>query len=386
MQKNPESRVPGISPLAEAIIDLEAIRHNVRQFRAAVPDKQILAVVKADGFGHGVSQVAQACLDAGATWLGVATPREAIELREAGFLSPILSWLPLLPFASENDYRLLVEQEIDLSVIHIDELDRLALAAAESGKTARVHLKIDTGIHRSGCDLSNWPALCEHAAALERSGALKVIGIWSHLYHGLEADCGLGNQEQSERLVAALGVAREHGLAPEQVHLANSAGTIRLPELGFTMVRVGAGIYGIYREDVNLRYAMTLRSKISALHQINIGEGVGYDHVWQASRPTRLGLVPLGFADGIPRDIQGAEMLVSDAEGNSFRVPLVGRVSMDQCVVDLTDTTAELGAEVLVFGEGTRGEPTADDWAIWANTNQHDIFCGVGKRVQRTYR
>lgn len=369
--------------MAEAVVDLGAIRHNVQQFRKAVPAQEILAVVKADGFGHGVVEVSQAALEAGATWLGVATPREAIELREAGFTAPILSWLPLLAFATEHDYRTLIAQNIDVSAIEPEELRRLAAAAGDS--PARVHLKIDTGIHRSGCDLERWPELCQTAAQLEEAGSIRVVGIWSHLYHGLEHDGGVGNRQQTERLLDALAIAKTAGLTPEHLHLANSAGSIRLPEVGNTMVRVGAGLYGIYRDDLNLRFAMTVRTKIVALHHIDAGEGVGYDHIWIAQRPSRIGLIPLGFADGIPRDIQGAQVSVISADGSVMRVPVVGRVSMDQTIIDLTESTAELGSAVLVFGEGTHGEPTAEEWAAWANTNEHDIFCGVGKRVQRKY-
>jgi alanine racemase len=375
-----------LGSLAAAWIDLEAIAANVRVLANAARGTSLMAVVKADAFGHGALPVARTALASGASWLGVARIEEAVALREAHLEAPILAWLlepRLVPAA--------LARRIDVSASSTADLQCIARAAETAGRRARVHLKLDTGLHRAGVPPSDWRAVIRHAARLESTRLLRVVGVWSHLSHG---DV-VGHPEiarQQERFADGLALARRIGVRPEVTHLTNTGALLQQGALGGTLVRAGAGVYGIdvFRGALGpcpLRPALTLTTHVVAVREISAGEGVGYGHSWVADRPTRLALVSLGYADGLPRGAVGSRMLL---HGRS--VPVVGRISMDQAILAAGDAPVAVGDPVVVFGPGWQERapmadptPTLEDWARWAGTIPHDVLTGIGARVKRRY-
>ena len=360
----------GCVGLAEAVVDLSVVRDNVQTLHKRLrPGTEIMAVVKADAFSHGAVQVARAAIEAGATWLGVARANEALELRAAGLTEPIMIWLY---DASE----LLLLSDIDVSVSTVAELHQ----AVSAPNVTNVHLKLDTGMHRGGSTPDQWVELTRAAAYYEALGAVTVRGIWSHLSHGDELDA-THSKKQLQLLRTGVALARRAGLNPEVVHLANSSGAVTLDAPDCNLVRIGAGLYGIDEVGIGLRPPMRLVSKVAQVRRISAGEGVGYGYDFVATEDTTLALIPLGYADGIPRIAGGqASVLV-----RGVRMPVVGRITMDQFVVDAGDVPLEPGTPVTVFGDGSSGEPTAADWAAWAQTIPHEIYCGLGSRVPLRY-
>ncbi len=364
-------------PRAEVVVDLAALRHNVALLasRAAVSGAATMAVVKADGYGHGAVPVARAALQAGATWLGACSLGEALALREAGLTAPILAWLDL----PSTDFAPGVAADVDLAASSRAELARIADAARRTGKRARVHLKIDTGLSRNGCPAADWPALVKEAAG---EPDVEVVAIWSHLACADEPGHPSIDQ-QAERFAAAYEIARDAGLKPLR-HLANSAATLNRPDLHFDLVRPGIAIYGLNPnpEPEDLRPVMTFRSSVVLTKRIRAGESVSYGHTWTAQRDTTLALVPTGYADGVPRTLSGR----MDVWLHGKRRPVAGRVCMDQLVVDCGDDEPPLGAEVVLFGDGARGEPTAREWADKIGTIDYEIVTGMYRpRIRRRY-
>lgn len=366
------------SPRAEAVVDLDAVRHNVGLLagRAAASGAATMAVVKADGYGHGAVPVARAALSAGATWLGACSLDEALALRAAGIDVPLLSWLD----TADVDFAPGIAADVDLSASSQHELARIAAAAGRVGKRARVHLKIDTGLCRNGCAEADWPALVKQAAATPE---VDVVAVWSHFACADE----LGHPSiasQGERFDAAYQLAREQGLDPLR-HLANSAATLTRPEFHFDLVRVGIAMYGLnpVPTDDDLRPAMTFRSSVALVKRVRAGESVSYGQTWTTPKDTTLALVPAGYADGVPRTLSGRMSVWLDGR----RRPVVGRVCMDQLVVDCGDHEPAPGAEVVLFGPGALGEPTAREWADTLGTIDYEIVTGMYRpRVRRTYR
>lgn len=367
-----------VPPLAEALVDLDAIAHNTRLL-AGLTRAKLLAVVKADAFGHGFLPVARTALAAGARWLGVTSRAEALALRAAGIGAPVLSWL----HAEDEDFAPVVAAGIDLSAASTGHLRGIAAGAARAGARADVHLKVDTGLSRNGATDGDWPELVRLARRFEAAGRIRVRGIWSHLAGG-ELAGDPRDTAALRRFGRALASARAAGLSPDVVHLANSAGLVGLPETHFDLVRVGIALYGsepLPDRTAGLRPAMTLRSRIILTKQVPAGTGISYGHDYTAATGTTLALVPIGYADGIPRATAGqAEVWIGGR-----RCPVAGRVTMDQIVVDVGDLPVRTGDEVLLFGCGDLGEPTVADWARWAGTNPHEIFTGIGARVARRY-
>lgn len=361
--------------LAWAHVDHDAIAQNVRTLarRAGVP---LMAVVKADAFGHGAAPVARTCLAAGADALGVTRIGEALALRAAGLTAPILAWLFDIHQAG-----VAVAAGVELSVTRVEQLDAVVSLAASPGcgrPLPRVHLELDTGMNRAGCPGEHWAALTRRAAHLSDTGRLIVAGVWSHLSHGGDPQA-IATHRQLLMYRVGLDLARAAGLRGFTAHLANTAAVQSNPALTrHGMVRVGAGLYGI---GPGLRPAMTVRSRLVQTRRAAAGRGVGYDHHYRTARTTRLGLVPLGYADGIPRAVEGRAALWVAGR----RVPVVGRISMDQVVVDLGDGPGAVGDEVTVFGPGEHGEPSVADWATWADTIEHEIYTGLGERIERRH-
>lgn len=365
----------GAGPRLE--VDLAAVAANTRLF-ATRTAAELMAVVKADGFGHGAADVARTALAYGATSLGVTSVDEALDLRAAGLTAPVLSWLNPVDAA----YADALAAEVELAVGSRDHLDAV-LAAQRSGphqRSARVHLHLDTGMARDGAEPSAWAALCRAARRAERAGLVRVVGVMGHL--GCADDprdeCNvLGRRRFSWGVEAA----RAAGLRPAQRHLAATAATLLDVRSHHTMVRVGAGLVGIDPTGTTtLRPGLTLTAPVVSVRRVRSGAGVGYGHTWTAPAATNLALLPLGYADGLPRVASGrAEVWL-----RGRRRPLVGRFSMDQVVVDLGDDHAEPGDTATVLGPGDAGEPTVAEWAAWSDTLPHEVVTGIGPRVRRT--
>ncbi|WP_423182009.1 alanine racemase [Arthrobacter sp. NyZ413] len=367
-----------------AVIDLDAVRHNVRHFVAIASPANVMAVVKADAYGHGAVQVARAALDAGARWLGVAHISEALALRAAGIDAPLLAWL----HTTESNFQAAVAAGVDIGISGW-ELEDVVAAAREQERPARIHLKVDTGLGRNGATMDQWDELVGRAMEYQDEGLLRVVGIFSHLAVADEPH----RPETDEQLAAfreAIAVAEDAGVDTEVRHLANTPATLSRPDTHFDLVRVGLGLYGLSpfegqnSAELGLRPAMTVRTLVSNCKQVPEGQGVSYGLNYRTPRPSTLGLIPLGYADGVPRVATGGPVQVGE-----ITYPVVGRIAMDQMVIDLGGVgQAEAGlrgAEAVMFGDGTNGGPTADDWAAAAGTNNYEIVTRISPRVPRIY-
>jgi alanine racemase len=362
---------------AEVVVDLAAVRHNVRTLTAHC-GVTMMTVVKADGYGHGMVEVARAAREAGAAWLGVATLDEALALREGGDTGRVLCWLTV----PGEDHDRALRAGVDLTAYSVVELDQLAAAVRRTATPARLQLKIDTGLSRGGANAEDWPAVVARARAGEAAGDWRVTGVWSHLACSDEP-AHPANDAQEDAFRAALRVAEEAGLAPEVRHLANSAAALLRPSARFDLVRCGIASYGLdpapgATPDLGLVPAMTARATLAMVKDVPAGAGVSYGHTWVAERPTNLGLVPVGYGDGVPRHASGtAEVAVAGR-----RRPVRGRVCMDQLVIELGDDPAgdgpEAGADVVLFGPGRDGEPTAQDWAEASGTISYEVLTRIG--------
>ncbi len=369
---------------AECRVDLDAIRENVAALCRAASGSAVMAVVKADGYGHGMLPAARAALAGGAQWLGVTLLAEALELRAAGITAPVLAWL----VTPQEDVAAAVAADVDVSVNAPWGLAEVVAAARRTGAAARVHLKVDTGLGRAGSTTADWPDLVAAAAKAQAEDVLRVVGVWSHFAYADEPGHPTVRR-QVEVFREALDVAAAAGLRPEVRHLANSAATLTLPDAHFDLVRPGISVYGLSPgpqvgspAEHGLRPAMTLAARLALAKRVPAGQGVSYSHRYVTDRETTLGLVPLGYADGIPRAATNtAEVWLAGR-----RRPIAGTVCMDQFVVDVGDDEIAAGDEVLLFGPGDRGEPTADDWARALGTINYEIVSRVGVRVPRTYR
>jgi alanine racemase len=339
-----------------------------------------MAVVKADGYGHGMVPSARAALAGGATWLGVATLDEALALRAAGIAAPVLAWL----HAPGQPLHLGVDAGVDLSTASLGGLAELVTAARTAGRTARVHLKADTGLSRGGAVAADWPALVEAAAKAQADGALDVVGVWSHLARADEP-----GHPVTDRQIAlfgdALAIAGRFGLSPRIRHLANSPATLTRPDTHFDLVRPGIACYGlspITGEQFGLRPAMTVSARVALVKRVPAGEGVSYGHTYTVERDTTLALVPVGYADGVLRAASNRGLVWLAGK----RRPIVGRVCMDQIVLDCGDDPVVAGDVAVLFGPGDGGEPTADDWAVVCDTINYEIVSRIGSaRMTRTY-
>ncbi|MCW2785170.1 MAG: alanine racemase [Marmoricola sp.] len=350
-------------------VDLAAIAENTRFFARRTPG-EVMAVVKADGFGHGAAAVARTALGAGATRLGVTSIAEALDLRAAGLVAPILSWLNPV----DAGWADAVHHDVELAVASREHLD----AILRDAPGARVHLHLDTGMARDGVAPDAWAGLCLAARRAEQRGQLDVVGVMGHL--ACAEDPEYPDATGRTRFAWGLRVARATGLRPSQHHLAATAATILDPLAQHTMSRIGAGLVGIDpTRTVPLGGALTLTAPVVGVRSVRAGTPVGYGHTWRAPTPTRLGLLPLGYADGLPRVASGR----ASVSIRGVRVPVVGRISMDMTVVDLGDLAVVPGEVATVFGAGDDGEPTVRDWADAAGTLEHEIVTGLGPRLDR---
>lgn len=365
------------------MIDLDAIRHNVRRLADAASPAKVMAVVKADAYGHGAVPVARAALQSGAAWLGVAHISEALALRAAGIDAPLLAWL----HTTDSNFGAAVAAGVDIGCSGW-ELERIVAAAREQERPARVHLKVDTGLGRNGATPEAWDRLVGEAVEYQDQGLLRVVGIFSHLAVADEPD----RPETDDQLAAfreALAIAEDAGVDPEVRHLANTPATLSRPDTHFDLVRVGLGIYGLSpfegqtSAELGLRPAMTLRTLVSQCKGVPAGQGVSYGLHYRTREASTLALIPLGYADGVPRVATGGPVRVA---GKTY--PVVGRIAMDQMVIDLGPEARDsglLGAEAVLFGTGADGGPTADDWAQAAGTINYEVVTRISPRVPRRF-
>ncbi|MEU2621133.1 alanine racemase [Streptomyces sp. NPDC007157] len=382
-----ETATAPTAPLrARAEIDLAALRANVRTLRALAPGAALMAVVKSDAYGHGAVRCAREAVAAGASWLGTATSEEALALRADPGLPAdvrIMCWL----WTPGGPWREAVEADLDVSVSGMWALREVVAAARAVGRPARVQLKADTGLGRNGCQPGDWPELVAEAVRAQTAGLVRITGLWSHFACADEP----GHPSIAAQLTLfreMLAHAEEQGVRPEVRHIANSPATLTLPESHFDLVRTGIALYGISPSpemgsaaDFGLRPVMTLSASLALVKHVPGGHGVSYGHHYVTPGETTLGLVPVGYADGIPRHASGSGPVLV---GGKWRT-VAGRVAMDQFVVDLGGDEPEVGSEAVLFGPGDRGEPTAEDWAQAAGTIAYEIVTRIGTRVPRVY-
>ncbi|GEL48437.1 alanine racemase [Cellulomonas hominis] len=374
---------------ARAVVDLGVVRANARTLGDLAPTAQVMAVVKADAYGHGLLPVARAALEGGATWLGVAQVSEALALRAGGIRSRVLTWLyaPGAPLADA------VAADVDLSVAAPWALREVEAAARSTGRTARVHLKVDTGLGRNGLTPADLPEVLNAALRLEAEGVVRVAGIWSHLAFADEPGHPTLHA-QAEVLRAVADDAEARGARFEVRHIAASTSTLTDPALHLDLVRPGIALYGLTPvpqlggpERFGLVPAMTVEAELATVKRLPAGHGMSYGHHYVTPRDTTVGVVPLGYADGVPRHASGVDGAPGAPLGvGGRRLAIAGRVCMDQVMVDLgPDATEAAGDRVVLFGTGADGGPTAQDWADAAGTISYEIVTRLGARVPRVY-
>jgi alanine racemase len=366
----------------QATIDLGALRSNFEILRETVSPSLVMAVVKADAYGHGAALVARALAEAGADWLGVADLDEGLALRAAGIATPVLAWL----HGPSTDFGPAVELGIDIGVSSLDQLERAA--AAGTRVPTVVQLKVDSGLSRNGIAPAERAAVFERAVALQARGRVRVRGIFSHLSNASAAD----DARQKGVFEAALAEARAAGLDPELRHLASTQAALQQPSLRFDLVRIGIGLYGLPAAEsvdaaaLGLRPVMQLEGAVAAVRRVPAGTGVSYGFTHRTEHDTTLALVPLGYADGVPRAASNRAVVSI----NGRRCPVVGRIAMDQFLVDAGpssgDGAVEVGDRVVLWGDPADGVPSAEDWAQVADTIGYEIVTRVGPRVPRVSR
>ena len=395
-----------------AAVDLAAIRHNLGVLRAAAPGALQLATVKANAYGHGLVPVALAALDGGADWLGVAQLAEAFALRrgldEAGVAradAPLLAWIS----TSSSDFSAAIEADIDLSVSWTWVLADICAAAREVGHPARVHVKIDTGMSRAGSTLADLPALASALRMAVDDGLVDVVGAWSHMSRADDpSEAGNASTASHVRIFEeGLAILADAGITPRIRHLAATSGILWHPEAHYDMVRAGIGLYGLSpdpavatSEQLGLIPALELRAPLTSVKVIEEGTPVSYGGTWVAPTRRWIGLVPLGYGDGILRAVSNKARVVVHTASGPFNAPLIGRVCMDQFMVDLGPAQASPGTPTarsgqapaapgdtaILFGSGAGGEALADDWADAASTINYEIVTHLGTHIPRTYR
>ena len=365
---------------AETLIDLGAITGNVTALRRHVGGPAVMAVVKSDGYGHGMVPAARAALAGGASWLGVISVEEALALRGAGLDAPVLTLMGV-PGAPHGEA---IRRGVDLSAGTVRLVEEIAAAARQAGRPARVHLKVDTGMSRGGATAADWPAVVDAARRAEAASDIRIAGLWSHL-----ACADMPGHPSIDIQVAAfrdaIALAEQAGARPQVRHLANTPATLTLPQTWFDLVRAGGGVFGLSTLPGGppgwLRPAMTVRSRLVQVKQVAAATGVSYGHRYTTTGPSTLGLVPLGYAEGVPR---GAFGLV-EVYVRGRRWLISGTVCMNQFVVDFGAGTAQEGDAVVLFGPGDAGEPTVQEWADALGTLSYEIVTRFGGRTSRSY-
>lgn len=364
----------------EAVVDLSAIRSNVAELVARVQGAQVMAVVKSDGYGHGLIQAALAALTGGAAWLGVNSIGEAVALREVGVTASVLCMLAA-PGAPYEDG---VSHGVDLSVGTAELVRRIGSAAERVGRPARLHLKADTGMSRGGATQADWPGLVAAALDEQAAGRCEVVGIWSH-FACADIPGHPSIDIQLDAFRAAIEVAQRAGARPSVRHIANTAALLTRPDAWFDLVRPGGGVVGLCTLPGGspewLRPAMTVRTYLVQVKRVPTGSGVSYGHRYVTSAPANLGLIGMGYHEGIPRSAANLAPVLIRGE----RRVISGTVCMNQCVIDTGDLPIEVGDEVVLFGPGDHGEPTAQEWADMLDTISYDVVTRFTAKIPRSY-
>ncbi len=364
--------------MRELVIDLGAIVHNYQSMKSRFGTK-VLAVVKADAYGHGMVEVARALEAAGADALATADVQEALLLRTAGIKTDILAWL----HDPQDDFVEAVARDVSLGIANLEQLGRAQRAAEISGQTAKLHLKIDTGLGRNGSTAAEWSHLLDAAALAEATGAVKVVGIFSHLSGTSEAD----DLKQIERFDGAISQAVAAGIRAELIHLTASDGSLAYPQAHYNMVRVGIALYGLdpfsahRASEYGLTPAMTAKAQVSQVKRVPAGQGVSYGYLHTTDAETTLALVPVGYAEGLPRNATGKASVTIN--GKNYKI--LSRVAMDQFVLDVGNDDVKVGDEVLLFGDPAAGAPSVDDLADACDTINYEIVTRMGGRFKRVY-
>jgi alanine racemase len=368
---------------ARAEINLAAIAENLKLIKSKT-SAQVLAVVKADAYGHGLINVAKAAEKSGADWLGTALLEEGIALRNGGITKPIISWLTPIG----EDFRTAINLDIDLSLSSIELLNEIILVGKSINKVPRVHIEIDTGMNRGGFG-DDWGLLLPEIVKAVKANEIKAIGIWSHFARADEPN-EVMNKTQLDEFTQKVKQLNDAGVSPEFIHIANSAASLSNEAAHKNIIRWGIGLYGLSPDVLNmgdskslgLKPAMKLFAKLQLVKAVKAGQSVGYGGTAITKSDTKLGVVTLGYADGVPRNANNSAGIYVAGK----RAPIIGRVSMDQFVVDLgTDSSAKTGDEVIVFGDGSQGEYTIDEWAKACGTINYEIVTRIGVRVPRIY-
>ncbi|HKJ13132.1 MAG TPA: alanine racemase [Ornithinimicrobium sp.] len=375
---------PEVHP-AWATVDLDAIEHNVRQLRRRAGSAALMAVVKADAYGHGLVPSARAALRGGADWLGVAQMSEALALRAAGVDAPLLTWL----HTRGVDYARAIAADVEIGLSAPWAVQQVCEAVASVGRPARVHLKADTGLGRNGAYTASrdWADLVHAAASARSEGLLEVTGLFTHFAHA-DAPGHPTVRGQEEAFATAVELAEAEGLRPELRHMSNSAATLTNPGAAWDMVRPGLSVFGLSPvpdigapADFGLVPAMTVTARIATVKRVPAGQGVSYGHTFTTERETTLVDVPVGYADGVPR--HGSNVVQVSMAGH--RRSIAGRVCMDQIVIDAQDLDVAAGDEVILLGTGEHGEPTAAEWADAVGTIDYEIVTRFGPALPRVY-
>lgn len=360
--------------MRQATIFPAAISHNVSRLQAASGSPHAMLVVKADGYGHGIVTAARAGVEGGATWLGTADISEALTLRGAGITAPILAWLmgPSSPVAQA------IDQGIDLGISGQDALGQV-VSHASPRAPAKIHIELDTGMGRGGAMPGVWEGLFREVAEASSKGLVIVRGLFTHFAQtSAESDI-----EQGRVFTEAAVMAQSLGINPEILHTSSSTPAIRTPQFAHHMVRLGVSAYGVAttanHERIGLRPAMRLAGQVIQVKRLPAGHGVGYDHTYTTRSETTLALVPLGYADGLPRLASSTGPVTLGGK----RFTIAGRVSMDQVTIDVGDEPVARGDWAVFFGDPEAGDPSVTEWARAASTIPYEILTGVGRRVER---
>ena len=370
---------PDAVPFREARIDLDALRSNLAIMQERVSPALLMAVVKADAYGHGAELVARTVADAGVEWLGVADLEEGLALRRAGISTPMLAWL----HGPQADFALAAGAGIDLGINSVAQLERAAATDSGLGPTV-VQLKVDSGLSRNGIAPADRARAFERAAALEKSGSIRVRGIFSHLSNTSPAD----DDRQLAVFDAAVADARAAGLDPELRHIAATQAALDRPSMRFELVRIGIGLYGLPAAEsvdaaaLGLRPVMQLSAAVAAVRRVPAGTHVSYGYTHRTHEETTLALIPLGYADGVPRSASNLGAVTIRGR----RCPVVGRIAMDQFLVDVGDGEVRVGDRAVLWGDPADGVPSAEEWAAAAGTIGYEVVTRVGPRVPRVAR
>jgi alanine racemase len=365
------------NPVRKLTIDLGNVAHNLSSMRKHIgPAVKVMGVVKADAYGHGMLQVARKIEAEGVDYLGVADLAEAQTLRAAGIKTPILAWL----HDPEDDFVSAIKHNIDVAVSSQEQLLRVTKAAALAGKPCQIHIKVDTGLSRNGVTIDELEDLLTQTKEAVANGLVQTVGIFSHLSStGVKEDLA-----QIERFELALAMSSKAGISFELRHLTASDGTLSYPQAHYDMVRLGIALYGLSpfsdnrAQEFGLKPVMLAEAKVVQTKRVQAGEGVSYGYMYRTPKETTLALVPVGYAEGLPRSASGkAEVSIN---GNLYKIH--SRIAMDQFVVDVGDASVSPGDTVIIFGEGG---PSADDLATAADTINYEIVTRIGSRFNREY-